>query len=88
MMHPFVPQVNLKNLRVKRYEQEKPDGKEGEKKVHVKEMTIFEPWKVDTDFTYKQCAQEDFTHWKVNKICKDDPSEVAKVEEIVQKYYD
>ena len=85
--HPFVPQVNLKNLKRKFIVHE--DGKTAADKnldVFVKELSIFKPWKEDNDRTYEECWTMDFKYWKVDKICKDE-YELKKCQEIIQRHY-
>ena len=47
---------------------------------------MFKPWKADTEKTWEDCAEEDFKHWKIPRICKD-PEDLENVKGVVRKYY-
>ena len=41
-------------------------------RVFVKEMSIFKPWKEDTEADLKACAKFDFKAWKLHRFVKDE----------------
>ena len=48
-------------------------------RIFERHKSVFKEWVVDTGESIKECIDHDAQHWKIDKLLKDDPVEIAGV---------